>query len=71
MLQKMISGGQTGADRAALDVGLRLAFPVGGFCPRNRLAEDGCIDKVYPLVELPGGYRQRTRANVDAADATV
>ena len=71
MLKKIISGGQTGADRAALDAGLRHEFPIGGFCPKDRLAEDGCIDAIYPLIELTGGYRQRTRANVDSADATV
>lgn len=71
MLKKLISGGQTGADRAALDAGLALAFAVGGFCPKNRQAEDGPLDPSYPLVEIKGGYRQRTKANVEAADGTV
>jgi hypothetical protein len=71
MLKKVVSGGQTGADRAALDAGLELAFPVGGFCPKGRVAEDGLIADIYPLVEIQGGYRQRTRANVKASDGTV
>lgn len=71
MLNKIISGGQTGTDRAALDAGLDAAFPVGGFCPRERLAEDGPIDGRYPLVEIEGGYRQRTKANVEASHGTV
>lgn len=71
MLKEIVSGGQTGADRAALDAGLELAFPVGGFCPKGRVAEDGHIAGIYPLVEIDGGYRQRTRANVKASDGTV
>jgi hypothetical protein len=71
MPKKIVSGGQTGADRAALDAGLALAFPVGGFCPKGRVAEDGVIEEIYPLVEIDGGYRQRTKANVKASDGTV
>lgn len=71
MLKKVVSGGQTGADRAALDAGLALAFPVGGFCPKGRVAEDGSIADIYPLVEIEGSYRQRTRANVKASGGTV
>ena len=52
MLTKIISGGQTGADRAALDAGIESGFPVGGSCPFGRMAEDGPIDLRYPLVEL-------------------
>ena len=71
VLEKIISGGQTGADRAALDAALDLGFPVGGFCPAGRQAEDGVIDSKYPLQELEGGYRERTRKNVLSSDATV
>lgn len=71
MLKKIISGGQTGADRAALDVALAQGYPCGGYCPAGRQAEDGPLPMRYPLVELGGGYRQRTRANVNASDATV
>lgn len=69
---RIISGGQTGVDRAALDVALSLGLACGGFCPRGRLAEDGRIPDHYPLTELPSrSYAARTRANVQAADATL
>jgi hypothetical protein len=68
----IISGGQTGADRAALDWAIARGIPHGGWCPAGRLAEDGAIPERYALIELPGGgYRQRTRANVLEADATL
>jgi hypothetical protein len=71
-LQKIISGGQTGVDRAALDAAMTHNTPVGGWCPEGRLAEDGVIPERYPLKELPGGgYRQRTRQNVRDSDATL
>ena len=54
-LQKLISGGQTGADRAALDVALRYGFPHGGWCPKVRKAEDGPIGVQYQLKETPSG----------------
>lgn len=72
MITKIISGGQTGADRAALDVALALGIPCGGYCPKGRKAEDGPIPDHYPLTELPtADYPSRTRANVAAADATL
>lgn len=71
MLNKIISGGQSGADRAALDAALDNSFPAGGFCPAGRLAEDGPIDEHYPLEEIAGGYRHRTRRNVEASEGTV
>jgi hypothetical protein len=71
MLSKIISGGQTGADRAALDAGIENNFSIGGSCPAGRMAEDGPIDLRYPLVELEGGYEARTRKNVENADGTV
>ena len=71
-LQKIVSGGQTGVDRGALDAALELGFPCGGWCPADRMAEDGRIDDRYPVVELAGaGYRQRTRQNVMDSDGTL
>ena len=68
----IISGGQTGVDRAALDVALEAGVSCGGWCPEGRLAEDGVIDSHYPLKELSGGdYIERTRRNVLDSDATV
>ncbi|WP_409525710.1 YpsA SLOG family protein [Nitrincola sp. MINF-07-Sa-05] len=71
MLSKIISGGQTGADRAALDAALESAFPIGGSCPVGRMAEDGPINDVYSLTEIGGGYRQRTKKNVIDSDGTA
>ena len=48
---RFVSGGQTGVDRAGLDAALELGLPIGGWCPKGRLAEDGAIDKSYPLKE--------------------
>ena len=68
----IISGGQSGVDRAALDVAMELGVSCGGWCPAGRLAEDGTIDSRYPLKELAGGdYIQRTQRNVMDSDATV
>lgn len=52
MLEKIISGGQTGADRAALDAALANDFPAGGYCPAGRRSEDGKIGDQYPLIEI-------------------
>src|SRR5207247_8623955 len=72
MLTKLISGGQTGVDRAALDVALELGLPCGGWCPRGRRAEDGPIDARYPLQETrSAAYPVRTRWNVRDADGTL
>ncbi len=69
---KVISGGQTGVDRAALDAALALGLPVGGWCPKGRRAEDGPIPPRYPLKETPSpDYAQRTAWNVRDADATL
>lgn len=69
---KIISGGQTGVDRAALDVAQKLGLSCGGWCPEGRLAEDGPIPARYPLRILPGAdYRARTRANVADSDGTL
>ena len=72
MLDKLITGGPTGVDRAALDVGLALALAVGGWCPKGRRAEDGRIPDRYPLVETPERNDQtRTRRNIEDADGTL
>lgn len=72
MLLKIVSGGQTGVDRAALDGALCLGVPCGGWCPRGRLAEDGVIPERYPLVETPSAdYAQRTHWNVRDSDGTL
>tara|TARA_R110002111_G_scaffold259523_1_gene329646 strand:+ start:1241 stop:1705 length:465 start_codon:yes stop_codon:yes gene_type:complete len=71
VLSKVISGGQTGADRAALDAALELDFPIGGSCPVGRMAEDGPINDEYTLTEIGGGYRQRTKQNVVDSDGTA
>ena len=72
MIEMLISGGQTGADRAALDVALRHGFPHGGWCPAGRRAEDGPIGGQYQLIETPSSdYLQRTEWNVRDSDGTV
>ena len=69
---KIISGGQTGVDRAALDVALELGIPCGGYCPKGRKAEDGPIDQKYPLQKTGSGdYRVRTEMNVKESDGTL
>ena len=72
MFTKVVSGGQTGVDRAALDVALGLGLPCGGWCPQGRRAEDGPLDARYPLTETPwSGYPQRTEWNVRDSDGTL
>ena len=72
MVQKIISGGPTGADRAALAVALALGLPVGGGCPPGRRAEDGTIPDRYPLAETPEhNYEARTRRNIEDSDGTL
>ncbi len=69
---KITSGGQTGVDRAALDVAKALHLDLGGWCPKGRKAEDGKIPAEYPLQETPNTeYKQRTERNVRDADATL
>lgn len=71
-LEKILSGGQTGVDRAALDTARAHDVPVGGWCPRGRRAEDGPIPERYPLEETPTeAYAQRTAWNVRDSDATL
>jgi hypothetical protein len=72
MIGRLVSGGQSGVDRAALDAALELGVPCGGWCPKGRKAEDGRIDYRYPLVETPsGGYSQRTKWNVRDSSGTL
>jgi hypothetical protein len=69
---KIISGGQTGVDRAALDVALRHGIKCGGWCPAGRLDEFGKIPDRYPVQELQsGGFTERTLQNVKDSDGTV
>jgi len=71
-ITKVISGGQTGVDRAGLDAALAASFPVGGLCPKGRLAEDGRIPDCYPLVETETAESaERTRWNVRDGAATL
>jgi Icc-related predicted phosphoesterase len=71
-IKKVLSGGQTGVDRAALDTAIRLAIPHGGWCPKGRKALDGEIDEIYQLTETPSAdYPQRTEWNVRDSDATL
>ena len=72
MLEKIISGGQTGVDRAALDAALELGIPCGGWCPQGRRAEDGIIPDRYPLQETSSpAYPMRTEMNVEDSDGTL
>jgi len=69
---KIISGGQTGVDRAALDVALRHGIKCGGWSPTDRLDEFGRIPDRYPVQELQGGgFTERTLQNVKDSDGTV
>jgi hypothetical protein len=72
MLSRIVSGGQTGVDRAALDVALELGLPCGGWCPRGRRAEDGPIPERFPLRETASAsYPPRTARNVRDSDGTL
>ena len=74
---KIVSGGQSGVDRAALDFAIRHSYPYGGWCPRGGLAEDypdspGLL-KDYPLLRATSSsdYMERTELNVRDSDATL
>ena len=70
--EQIVSGGQTGVDRGALDVAIALGIPHGGWCPKGRLAEDGRIPARYQLVETESSdYPVRTERNVLDSDATL
>lgn len=69
---KIISGAQTGVDRAALDAALALGLACGGTVPSGRLAEDGRVPERYPVAECASSdYAVRTERNVLDADATL
>ena len=69
---KIISGGQTGVDRAALDIALGHGIEFGGWCPTGRLDEFGRIPDCYPLKELEnGGFTERTLQNIKDSDGTI
>jgi hypothetical protein len=72
MIEKIVSGGQTGVDTAALDVAIALSLPHGGWCPKGRLREDGIIPMQYHLQETPTNeYSERTKLNIRDSDATL
>ena len=71
-VERIVSGGQTGVDRGALDAAIALGLPHGGWCPRNRIAEDGTIDERYRLREhASSDYADRTAQNVIDSDGTL
>jgi len=72
MIEKIISGGQTGADRAALDVALKLGIPHGGWIPKGRKTEKGPLPEKYQLEEMPTeSYEARTEQNATDSDGTL
>jgi hypothetical protein len=72
IVARIVSGGQTGVDRAALDVAISLGIPCGGWVPRGRRAEDGPISCRYPMQETKSRvYARRTQRNVEDSDATL
>lgn len=72
MIEKIITGGQTGADQAGLDVAIKLDIPHGGWVPRGRKTEDGILPKKYRLKEMAtGSYPARTEKNVLDSDGTL
>ena len=72
MIEKIISGGQTGADQAALDDAIKLGIPHGGWIPKGRLTENGPLSDKYNLIEMPTeSYRERTKKNIRESDGTL
>jgi len=72
MIEKIISGGQTGADRAALDAAIKMGIPHGGWVPKGRIAEDGIIPDKYEMKEMPtSSYPARTEQNIIDSDGTL
>jgi len=72
LIERIVSGGQTGVDRAALDAAIRHGIPHGGWCPRGRLSEDGTVPAQYTLRETDSwDYAERTEKNVIDSDGTL
>jgi len=79
MIEKIISGGQTGVDRAALDAGIDINIHIGGWCPKGRLDENGIIPEKYSeLTEVAGNFQTeqenydlRTKLNIRDSEATL
>lgn len=72
LIEKIVSGGQTGVDRAALDVAILHNIPYGGWCPKGRKAEDGIIPTKYILIETnTDDYTERTLLNIRDSDGTL
>lgn len=71
-IHKIVSGGQTGADRAALDWAIARQIEHGGYCPKGRVAENGLIPEHYKITETrETEYSLRTKRNVEESDATL
>lgn len=81
-IREIVSGGQTGVDRAALDIAIEFKIPHGGWCPYERRSEDGIIPKKYNLKEAPAPtlekrldpnaiYKKRTELNAMDSDGTL
>lgn len=72
MLKKIISGGQTGADRAALDVAMKFNIEHGGWIPKGRRTEEGALPAQYQLIEMgTEDYRERTKKNIINSHGTL
>jgi len=72
LVKKIISGGQAGVDRAALDTAIEQGISHGGYCPKGRWAEDGIIPSKYDLIEIESvEYDDRTHKNVVLSDGTL
>ena len=72
MIEKIISGGQTGADQGALDAAINLGIPHGGWIPKGRLTENGPLSEKYNLIEMPtASYPERTKKNIRESDGTL
>jgi len=72
MIEKIISGGQTGADQAALDAAIKLGIPHGGWVPKGHITENGPLPDKYNLVEMPTtSYPERTKKNIRESDGTL
>ncbi len=72
MIKKIISGGQTGADQAALDAAIKLDIPHGGWIPKGKITENGPLSDKYQLDEMPtASYEERTEKNIIDSDGTL